>query len=78
MLEFDNVIDPITVVVGYDTEYTYPGIVTDGSDARADDFPLRSFTVSRPAGISADQFTFTEDTKKIVVHGGVNFSTLVG
>ena len=29
-LEFDDAIDPITVVVGYDMEYIYPGITTSG------------------------------------------------
>ena len=29
-LEFDDAIDPITVVVGYDMEYIYPGIITSG------------------------------------------------
>ena len=78
LLEFDNAVDPITVVVGYDMEYTYPGIVTDGPETETDRFSLQSFTVTPPATVSADQFTFTEDTRKIVVHGGVNFSTLVG
>ena len=32
-LEFDSAVDPITVVVGYDTEFVYPSIVADGSEA---------------------------------------------
>ena len=30
-LEFASAIDPITVVVGYDTELVYPEVVADGS-----------------------------------------------
>ena len=32
-LEFDSAVDPITVVVGYDTEFVYPSVVADGSVA---------------------------------------------
>ena len=32
-LEFASAIDPITVIVGYDTEFVYPRVVADGSVA---------------------------------------------
>ena len=76
-LEFASAVDPITVVVGYDTEFVYPEVVADGSVAMSTQFPLQSLTVT-PTGITADQFTFTENTRTIVVHGGVNFASLIG
>jgi len=78
LLEFASAVEPITVVVGYDTDdFVYPNVVAEGSVAMNAQFPLQSITVT-PTGITANQFTFTENTRTIVVHGGVNFASLVG
>ena len=76
-LEFAQAVQPITLVAGQDKTFIYPEIVALGSTAMNVRYPLQSFTVT-PTGIRADKFTFTEDTRTIVLHGSDNFESLVG